>query len=808
MTTRDITADNRRQLARQLLNAMDDQTHEGQLATLRQLADECLGFAPVSGEEFPVNITGTALPPDGHVIARPRNPANPQVTVASFNLSGAPLLSRRPIDHATAQAASAAVQSHHDAAIVHPATMLIFILADGIQFIYGEPTPGTPTKLMSLSRITYRWGDHNRTTVDALAAIGHEIADGMLERDALHHGFSVQPVTDQFFRHYKSAYRAAATSLQPQLGQDQAEIAAQTLLNRLLFVHFISKKGWLTFNSNRDYLNALWQDYQANPAQNNFHTHRLSPLFHEGLSRPVANRPPGIEANVGHTPYLNSGLFKRNTLDEVEAGVDDKVIAQLLGPDGLFNRYNFTVSEATPLDTEVAVDPEMLGKLFEETVNERHSSGAYYTPRPVVSFMCREALKGYLSGQHIPDMDESKIANLVDHGSAGQIAKDTAAAIAQALREDTILDPACGSGAFLLGMMQTIIAVNDSLFHARPTPQHRYRQKQDIISRNLYGTDKDETAVRTAMLRLWLSMAVDYEGDDPPTLPNLELKLSVGDALSGPNPENSQGDFMYHEVQNSGLAELTEHYTGASDPVEQLHLNDLISTAKASIREAYLERVPDEAIDWRSDFATINQAGGFDIVVANPPYVRQGDIKPDAYKKDLNQTHSAATTPGSDLYCYFYARALELLRAGGMHVFVCSNRWLDVTYGTKLQAYLLDHATIEAIYESAIERQFSTAIISLIRKGQPSVDHRTRFVQLRQPFEIATTASDDAAAAKKVVTKTAAELRAAGTTPASAKSTDGRGGNKRNGYAGDKCGASTCGRRKSTTTSSTSTPTS
>lgn len=115
---------------------------------------------------------------------------------------------------------------------------------------------------------------------------------------------------------------------------------------------------------------------------------------------------------------------------------------------GLFNRYNFTVMEATPIDTEVAVDPEMLGKLFEETVNERHSNGAYYTPRPVVAFMCREAIKGYLEGRNIADLTPAAIADLVDNANPQAVTVAQALEIASAVKDMKAVDPACGSGAF------------------------------------------------------------------------------------------------------------------------------------------------------------------------------------------------------------------------------------------------------------------------------------------------------------------------------------------------------------------------
>ena len=320
--------------------------------------------------------------------------------------------------------------------------------------------------------------------------------------------------------------------------------------NRLLFIHFVSRKGWLLFNGNADYLNALWRDYQADAGETNFYLHRLSHLFFAGLNNPqsidLMRDNPTLHSAIGNVPFLNGGLFEPTDLDDQAANgaftVPDEAIAPLLTD--LFNRYNFTVMEATPLDTEVAVDPEMLGKLFEETVNERHSNGAYYTPRPVVAFMCREAIKGYLSGKDIAGLDDGKIADLVDNRNPDAINPMQAPAIYEAVKSMKAVDPACGSGAFLLGMLQEILALNNSLFRAVHTDESLYDQKLRVITDNVYGVDKDAQAVSTAMLRLWLSLAVDYNGDGPPKpLPNLDMKLVAGDAIAGPDPKGIQADF-------------------------------------------------------------------------------------------------------------------------------------------------------------------------------------------------------------------------------------------------------------------------
>ena len=631
---------------------------------------------------------------------------------------------------------------------------------DELHIIYPDLSGNRPR----LQRMVAYRGQPGRTVVQQIANLWHDYGvSGKTMGEAVRNAFSVQPVTDAFFRDYKAAYDAAVSLIAANIERVYAEQFTQTLFNRLLFVHFVSRKGWLKLNGDTDYLNALWQDYKASPSSMNFYHERLRTLFFDGLNNPQSPNPTSrVQSLIGEVPFLNGGLFEETDLDRraVDAVPDDAIVPLLTD---LFNHYNFTVMEATPLDTEVAVDPEMLGKLFEETVNERHSNGAYYTPRPVVSFMCREAIKGYLSGKNIGGLTDAKIADLVDQRNPDAITPMQAPEIYEAVKNMKSVDPACGSGAFLLGMLQEILALNDSLFRAGHTPESLYQQKLDIITNNIYGADKDPLVVSTAMLRLWLSLAVDYDGDGPQQpLPNLELKMVAGDSIAGPDPQ--QFDFTRDIIAKSGLRDDIAAYTVAHGP-DKATLKQRVDATKAQLRSSLKGAAPAGVVEWRIDFADVMLNGGFDVVIANPPYVRQEEITPKAYKDALVKQYGSAAVPRSDLYCYFYARGLQLLREGGRHVFVCSNSWLDVGYGAKLQEHLLKIGHVQAIYESALERQFATAdintVISVIRKaGSVANGDMTRFVSLRAEF-------DDALADpanRREITQTRAGLRTAGTS--------------------------------------------
>ena len=225
------------------------------------------------------------------------------------------------------------------------------------------------------------------------------------------------------------------------------------------------------------------------------------------------------------------------------------------------------MTESTPLDIEVAVDPEMLGKVFEELVTGRHDTGSYYTPRPVVSFMCRESLKICLRNK--TDETPECLQAFVDADDATAIRNPER--VLQVLQTLRICDPACGSGAYLLGMMSELLRLRDALFQSKQIdPKTTYQRKLDIIRENLYGVDNDEFAVNIAMLRLWLSLAVDYEGGIPEPLPNLDYKVAIGDSVTGPAPEPSDGQLR---SEDSLIQQIQEHIasyqTTYTDPEKQ-----------------------------------------------------------------------------------------------------------------------------------------------------------------------------------------------------------------------------------------------
>ena len=673
----------RRQFIQDKLAAMEEQNSSERLIALREIIANGLSFSPVN--EASVKADRNHLPDTGTVIGKLNNDYGPDYTAMHFDLSTGIKTGRvNPrVTLPQIQEANSVVQQY---AQVETNPLLIFTLPDdsGLQFATGNLSPGNPNRLDDILRVSTYWDNLNRTALDCLELIGDAIARSEVPEDAFRRGLSVQPVTEKFFSDYKASYDKTVAKLSETMDKEEAEQFTQTLFNRLLFIHFISKKGWTTWNDNPDYLKALWADYRKNQKQTNFHSDRLTVLFHEGMNTPEDQRDPATVDVIGKVPFLNGGLFDRNEMDLKGIHVDDELISGIVGREGLFSQYNFTVTEATPLDTEVAVDPEMLGKLFEETVNERHDNGAYYTPRTVVSFMCREALKGYIASKDIAGLDQDKIAELVDGKDPEAVTTPQALEIANAVAKMKTVDPACGSGAFLLGMLQEVLALNDTLFRAGKTHESVYQQKLDTITNNIYGADKDGLAVSTAMLRLWLSLAVDYEGEGiPDPLPNLDMKLAVGDSIAGPNPRLL--DFTGQTIGNSDLRENIAEYTTAQGQ-RKSELRQRIEETKQQLRNQMGDAAPAGVVEWRIEFADVMLNGGFDTVIANPPYVQlqaNGGELANLYE---NNGYNTFTRSG-DLYFLFYERGVDLLKKRGFLCYISSNQWMRVKGGEKLRTF-------------------------------------------------------------------------------------------------------------------------
>jgi len=399
--------------------------------------------------------------------------------------------------------------------------------------------------------------------------------------EEIERAFSIENVTKEFFIEYRELYYKLKESLEKimqknsKLRTDFEEKGISTvdfakkLLGQIVFIYFLQKKGWLGVGKDEK---GQFNDWGSGPKNflrklfnkeivpyNNFFNDILEPLFYDALAiERTANQDyyPRFNCKI---PFLNGGLFEPiNDYDWVgtEIFLGNKIFADIFDT---FDRYNFTVKEDEPLEKEVAIDPEMLGKVFENLleVKDRKSKGSYYTPREIVHYMCQQSLINYLeTNSGIPRTDIEKFVQLGDftldqiikeqeqlkkYGKTYDIIesrtlpksiKENALKLDKLLQEVKIVDPAVGSGAFPVGMMNEIVKARSILQIFLKTEKISYDLKRETIENCLYGVDIDSSAVDIAKLRFWLSLIVDeLDMKNIKPLPNLDHKIMCGNSL-------------------------------------------------------------------------------------------------------------------------------------------------------------------------------------------------------------------------------------------------------------------------------------
>jgi adenine-specific DNA-methyltransferase len=377
--------------------------------------------------------------------------------------------------------------------------------------------------------------------------------------DDLFDAFSVDKLNKDFFKSYKeffekfSAHLASNTNYRKLIlgsafplekgWQDEAAKPirdfSKKLLGRIVFLQFLQKKGWMGVPAN----NEKWTGGNAKFLQNlflnyadkeHFHSKALKTLFFETLNRKRTNQlaPVALGSNI-KIPYLNGGLFDKDVSFDNDIDFPADLFRNLLE---FFESYNFTIDENDPYDSEVGIDPEMLGHIFENLLEENREKGAFYTPKEIVHYMCQESLIQYLR-THLPECTEDEspatkaLENFIRNGITGERNDKKSFIVQQAKRIEKLLDkvkicdPAIGSGAFPMGMLQEIFKAKTSL---DLTLDHAEIKKQ-IIQNCIYGVDIENGAVEIARLRFWLALVVDEE--EPQPLPNLDYKIMQGNSL-------------------------------------------------------------------------------------------------------------------------------------------------------------------------------------------------------------------------------------------------------------------------------------
>jgi 23S rRNA G2445 N2-methylase RlmL len=366
--------------------------------------------------------------------------------------------------------------------------------------------------------------------------------------------FSVRRVTDEFFRLYAGDpdsifFKVRNSLVRQKISRKDAHEFTLQLLNRIMFVYFVAKKRWL--NNDPRFMRWLWQRYlkernNGRAPVDSFYEKWLKTIFFEAFNNkftPHADLPDDVNRIFYTVPYLNGGLFREEDVDRLPVKIKDDLFKEVFE---FFERYNFTIREDLPFDVEVAVDPQMIGYVYESLANvaeeiyDRNDLGIFYTPRVEVDFMCRRSIVEYLHN-HLPKVPKELWYKLVFDEDTEAVEKQLSELniwydLEEKLDSISVVDPACGSGAFLVGMLNVLTdlhkIVNRNLGRVKPD----FEIKKRIVGKNLYGVDVMPWAVHAAELRLWLQLVVEspLEPKDLrtyPLLPNLNMNLRVGDSL-------------------------------------------------------------------------------------------------------------------------------------------------------------------------------------------------------------------------------------------------------------------------------------
>jgi hypothetical protein len=649
-------------------------------------------------------------------------------------------------------------------------------------------------------------------------------------------------------------------------------------LNRIMFIYFISKKRWL--NDEPRFMKWYWERYRqelsrGNAKDNTFYSNWLKTIFFEAFNNQFSDKkelPDDVNKVLMKAPFLNGGLFRRNPyFDDLPIEIDDKLFSLIFE---FFEKFNFTIKEDMPLDMEVAVDPQMIGYVYESLANVAEKAyesdedlrgdwGIFYTPRVEVDFMARRAIVEYLA-KKLPKIPKEKIYELVFDEKGTERFKENVETyfekerfwsdLEEALDNLSAVDPACGSGAFMVGMLNVLVELYKIIYKYQKRNLTDFRIKKRIIGKSLYGVDVMPWAIHAAELRLWLQLIVESDITikdlkQNPLLPNLSINLRIGDSLvqeigginlhlrdsnvSDKNKKrldalkdekekffnndptakfNTKEELVaeeakiFEEILRDRIALLEQDITQTrkklkdlskhipmdlsgmriKEPQEKLVNKEDEYRAKLEKLQSYLLKLKDvlplisdpenKPFVWDIDFAEIfGDKGGFDIVIGNPPYVRQEKIVPPntmkemitnenkkAYKEKLInyiKTHFpvvGSLNRKSDYYIYFYFSGLSVLNKNGTFCFITSNSWLDVDYGKELQEFLLRYVPIHAIYDNSAKRSFARADVNTVIAlfGAPNIEETTfdglraqgagkstmlnstaRFVMFKKPFE-------------------------------------------------------------------------
>ena len=660
----------------------------------------------------------------------------------------------------------------------------------------------------SYKRFSYRLGvdEVSKTTRQRLK---EELLKQKITLSHLREVFSVEKVSKAFFDKYRALYTDIFNDTAVKVVYTEAlerEKFAKNLLGRIVFLYFLQKKGWLGVKENeawgtgsKQFMQKLFKEYKGN----DFYIEVLYPLFFEALNTDRRDKNDWFETLQCRVPFLNGGLFDgSNVVDKNSKRLllDNKLFKNIFD---LFDAYNFTVMEDIPHDSEVAVDPEMLGRVFENLLDEnyRKGHGAFYTPREIVHYMCQNSLVEYLAN----DFDLNEIKSLVlEQTTDTDYIRHHANGIVTKLKKVKILDPAIGSGAFPMGLLHEVVSVLVNLNKPLNTPSDIYNIKKDVIENCIHGIDIDESAVDIAKLRFWLSMVVDAEQPEP--LPNLYFKIMHGNSLvetvdgidpipadiSEPKTKKAQKQ-LFGVVQQSWdfdkvdaqdhilvLTKKLHHFFRTNEKRKKGSLLNEIFAAIKAILEQKIDELTREVSNLKEKAATeelktktpaverkiksmwnkitkneeivvkikelqkhpisraifmyklwfgeILKEGGFDIVIANPPYIKEYTDK-----SAFDGTRGLSCYQGKmDIWYLFACLGIDLLKdEQGVLTYIATNNWISNAGASEFRNKVLSETKITEFIDFGDYKVFDSAgiqtMIMMLKKTTDNAEYFTEY---------------------------------------------------------------------------------
>ena len=591
--------------------------------------------------------------------------------------------------------------------------------------------------------------------------------------------FSVEALSDEFFDRYREQYadfiqyitgkrfvKVGSKWEEKRLSEPNAALMGafdynekkirdyvKKMMGRITFLHFLQRKGWMCGD-----LNYMQNMFENSLYKNDYLDSVLEPLFFGILNTKPAEREAlfadydwdkSLLNEWKDIPYLNGGLFERDKEDEPESRFPADYFKRLFQ---FFSEYNFTIDENDPNDAEVGVDPEMLGKIFENLLEDNKDKGAFYTPKEIVRYMCQESLIAYLETNTSIAKDKIRQFVLSPEEGVKDIPENKKPKLLSALENVKICDPAIGSGAFPMGLLNELLHCREVL-----SGEHydRAEIKKNIIQNNIYGVDIEKGAVDIARLRFWLSIVVDEETPSP--LPNLDYKIMQGNSLIESfmgvdlskltyekEYKKDKGEISLFDDEKNRLQKTVSHllssYYSCSDHDRKVKLQQEISETinKQLEAQAYdptiLARLKDINLaennkfflwhTWFSDvFNRDDDKNGFDIVIGNPPYI-DSETMTLLGQTDLREyiaKHYKFIKGNWDIYMAFLEWGLTL--SNGCLCYITPDKWLSKPFGSKFreQCMIPRMKTILHTGNKTFESAMVDAIITLFVRNSDKI---------------------------------------------------------------------------------------